>query len=61
MDKSQFEKIKLEVNRKKSIYALKSKIEDYQFKIIEYEMTIKTLKEELKKSVESLEVLEKEQ
>lgn len=58
MEKGAFEDLKKKVARRKSIYALKSKIEDYEFKIIEYNMTIETLKDELLKCKKSLETLE---
>ena len=59
MDKSQFEELKKKVARRKTIYSLKAKIEDYEFKIIEYTLTIETLRKEKQKAVESLENLEK--
>lgn len=58
MEKIAFEELKKKVARKKSIYALKSKIEDFEFKIIEYGITIESLKDELIKAKESLKNLE---
>jgi hypothetical protein len=59
MEKQQFDELKRKVARRKNIYALKAKIEDYEFKKIEYNMTIATLNEELAKAKESLENLER--
>jgi len=58
MNKQEFDELKKRVARRKTIFATKAKIEDYEFKIIEYNMTISTLKEELEKCRESLQNLE---
>lgn len=55
MDNLEFDKIRKRVERKKIIYALMSKIEDYEFKIIEYGRTIDQIKIELEKAQKQLE------
>lgn len=58
MQAKEFEEYKKQVARKKSIYALKSRIEDYEFKIVEYQVNTENLKEELVKIRQSLAALE---
>lgn len=55
MDNLEFDKIRKRVERKKIIYALMSKIEDYEFKIIEYGRAIDQIKIELEKAQKQLE------